>query len=209
MHNRTKLRKARKVLIEKLKSRMDPIAANGMIRLFDLAGELALLPKEYPPGTYQARFENGLEILYTNKARFYDKNRNCNSGKHDGMNPYMQQVMNDWRKLTNSQENIDAFCEGSDLAPYAAIMNASSIAFNGMLRANWSMVPERERSYGPLKSFSEMHDRFIRMAITTPEYNLLITKKNMVRPKAKKVFSKPVIFGQRDNTIDVYDVAVA
>ena len=31
MHNRTKLRKARKVLIEKLKSRMDPIAANGMI----------------------------------------------------------------------------------------------------------------------------------------------------------------------------------
>lgn len=209
MHNRTKLRKARKALIEKLKSRMDPVAANGMARLFDLAGELILLPKEYPPGTYQARFENGLEILYTNKARFYDKNRGYNSGRHDGMNPYMQQVLDGWRKLTNTQENIDAFCEGSDLAPYAEIMKASSIAFNGMVRANWSMVPGSQRSFGPLRSFPEMSDRSIRMAITTPEYNVLITKKIPPKLKKKPVFTKPVIWGRDSSKIEVFDVGSA
>lgn len=208
MHNRTKLRKARKEMIAKLKDHMDPFAANGMVRLFDLAGELVTLPNETSPGTYQARFENGLEITYTNKARYRDKYRGYSSGRHDGMNPYMQQVLDGWRKLQNNQETIDAFCEGSDLAPYAEIMNSCSIVFNGMVRCNWSMVAGSQRSYGPLKSFPEMPDRSIRMAITTPDYNVLITKNIPREMKKKPVFTKPVIWGRDSGKVEVFDVAV-
>lgn len=212
MHNRTKLRKARKVLIEKLKKDMDPSTAMGMIKILDAAGELKSLPSEYPPGIYSAAFDNGLEIVYANKVRCIDKSIRWGGGsRHDNNNPYLALVLQFRNKLPHDPDTIAAFCENSDLANYAKYMEESGADQDGNLTCSWSMVKPSTKTYGPIIPFSELRGRLLTMAITTPWFNIKITKSNALKPKPKANFSKPDIswtasrFQEKNKDIIVID----